>query len=480
MDLATATKPTFDPASFRDPEGQVFEYRGRIYRALSGAARERLERYADAGHLAALADTDLLVPSRFAATRDVGLDPAQFGDQVIAHDRLAMVTYPYEWSFEMLRQAALVTLDLLDWCLDRALILKDATAYNAALHNGRMTFIDILSIDDYREGQLWDGYAQFCRELLFPLMLTAYKDVDFQTWFRGSMAGIEARELAGFMTLRDRLRPGVLKHAILQSWLDRHYAKEDVSVKAMARDAALPIEAIKSNVKGLRKVIAGMTNRASNSVWKDYTDTHSYTEAEQDTKVRFVTASLDRAAPRQVIDLGANTGHYSRIAAQYADLVIAAEADPACVDVIFKSLSDSPEGARIVPLVADITNPSPALGWRLKERRALPERLSTDFFLALALVHHLCIARNIPLDQFVESLLACGRAGVVEWVDKSDAMVMRMLRNRTDVFEDYSRETFEALLERHFRIAAREETHDGKRCLYHVTAFAADPGHHDA
>ena len=124
--------------------------------------------------------------------------------------------------------------------------------------------------------------------------------------------------------------------------------------------------------------------------------------------------------------------------------MVAAEADAACVDVIFRSLEGSAEGAKIVPLVLDITNPSPALGWRLKERPSLSERLSTDYFLALALIHHLCIARNIPLDQFVDSLASFGRAGVVEWVDKSDDMVVRMLRNRRDVFEDYDRETFEA------------------------------------
>lgn len=470
MEPMTPTNPAFDPASFRDPEGKVFAYQGRIYRALSPTALARMERLESEGHLAALAETGLHVPSTLVATSEVGLDPAQFGDKVIAHDRVAVITYPYEWSFEMLRQAALVTLDLLAWCLDRKLILKDATAYNAALHNGRMVFIDLLSIDDYRDGQLWDGYSQFCRELLFPLMLTAYKEVDFQRWFRGTMTGIEARELAGFMSLRDRLRPGVFKHAVLQSWLDRQYGKQDVSVKSMAKEASLPITAIKANVAGLRKVVAGLTSKASASIWKDYVDTHSYSKAEEEQKGRFVTASLEQAKPRQVVDLGANTGHYSRIAAAHADLVIAAEADPACVDAVFKSLADDQAGAQIVPLVLDITNPSPALGWRLQERRALPDRIDSDFFLALALIHHLCIARNIPLDQFVESLTTYGQAGVVEWVDKADDMVVRLLRNRSDVFEDYTRERFETYLARHFSILATEESHGGNRCLYHVAA----------
>ena len=468
----SVASPTFDPASFRDPEGKVIELEGRIYRTLSKVARERLERFESDSHLQALAETELHVPSRLLPTSESGLDPAQFGDKIVAHERLEVVTYPYEWSFEMLRQAALVTLDLLDWCLDRQLILKDATAYNVALHKGRMTFIDLLSIDDYRDGQLWDGYSQFCRELLFPLMLTAYKEVDFQPWFRGSMAGIEARELASFMTLRDRVRPGVFKHVVLQSWIDKRYGKEDLSVTSMAKEASLPMAAIRGNVAGLRKVIAGMTSKASASIWKDYVDTHSYSQAEEEQKAAFVASSLEQAEPRRVIDLGANTGYYSRIAARHADLVVAAEADAACVDVIFRSLDGSDEGAKIVPLVLDITNPSPALGWRLKERRSLSERLSTDYFLALALIHHLCIARNIPLDQFVDSLASFGRAGVVEWVDKSDDMVVRMLRNRRDVFDDYDRETFEACLARHFRIESRQESHGGKRCLYQVAAAA--------
>ena len=468
----SVASPTFDPASFRDPEGTVIEHRGGIYRTLSESARTRLARFDSGGHLDALAETKLHVPSSLLATSETGLDPADFGETIVAHERLDFVTYPYEWSFEMLRQGALVTLDLLDWCLDRGLILKDGTAYNVALHKGRMTFIDLLSIDDYREGQLWEGYSQFCKEFLFPLMLAAYKDIDFQPWFRGSMAGIEAREMASFMTLRDRLRPGVFKHVMLQSWLDRRFGKEDVSVKSMAREASLPIASIKGNVAGLRKVIVGLTNAASASIWKDYVDTHSYSQAEETQKSEFVAASMEQSGPKQVIDLGANTGHYSRIAADHADLVIAAEADPACVDVIFRSLEENPESTKIIPLVLDITNPSPAIGWRLKERRSLPERLSTDFFLALAVIHHLCIGRNIPLGQFVESLKSFGRAGVVEWVDKSDDMVIRMLRNRRDVFEDYSQETFETHLQRHFQILSRKESHGGKRCLYHVSSQA--------
>ncbi len=184
----------YDPGSFKDPEGRVFYVDGRVFRTLSAPALARMQRLTEAGHLRALIDSGLLLPCRLVPVGEAGPVPGEVGAEVMEHERIEVLTYAYEWSFDMLRDAALVTLDLLQACLERSLILKDATPYNVAYHENRLVFFDTLSIDDYHEGQPWEGYAQFCREFLFPLMLTAYKKLDFQTWLRGSPTGINVTD----------------------------------------------------------------------------------------------------------------------------------------------------------------------------------------------------------------------------------------------------------------------------------------------
>ena len=460
----------FDRASFKDPEGRVFERDGRIYRTLSEAARARMQTLFDDGILPPLIEEGLVIPSRLIPARQAALDPTIYGAVVMEHARIPVITYPYEWSFDMLRAAALLTLDLLMRCLDHDLILKDATAFNVALVKGRMRLIDVLSIDHYQDGQPWDGYSQFCREFLFPLMLTAYKGVAFQPWLRSSLTGIQAGDLARLFGPRDLFRPGVFKHVVMQAKLERSFADQDLELRRSFMQAKIGKNMIRANLARLASIILGMRPRQQDSAWIGYTADSPYSDAEEEMKRAFVAHALDEAGSRRVIDLGANTGAYSVVAAAQADLVISADMDPACVDVLFRRVGNQPDGAKLVPMVLDLTNPSPSQGWALAERKDLFERLQTDAFLALALVHHICIGGNVPLDQFVALLARMGRAGVVEWIDKEDEMVQRLLRNRVDIFSDYSWSAFTTALDRHFEIQYTRESHGGRRRLCFVTA----------
>ena len=454
----------FDPGSFRDPEGRVFQHDGRIYRTLSAAAQSRMRALIDDGVLADFIARGLLLDCSLVAARDEGLDDAAVGATVMRHTRIATMTYPYEWSFDMLRHGALATLDLLSACLQRDLILKDATAYNLAVHDGAMTFFDTLSIDRYVDGSPWDGYAQFCREFLFPLMLTAYRGVEYQPWYRGAMAGIAVRQFARLMGWRDKLRPGVLKHVTLQARLERSFADADVEMRGEFTRVKFSKALIEANIAGLRKLIAGLGYAAGDSVWASYTATHSYSAEDAAAKRAFVVAAVERLAPRTLIDLGGNTGDYTLAVADRLEHAICVDIDPACINTLWRRLR-ADGVTNVVAMVSDLTNPSPAQGWALAERAGLHGRLRADAFLALALVHHLAIGGNVPIDRIVAMLAGTAPGGVVEWVDKSDAMVQRMLRNRTDVFADYDWEHFRAALESRFTIADMVETHAGARRL---------------
>jgi hypothetical protein len=463
----------FEPGSFRDPEGRVAYADGEVLRVMQPAALARMQRIWSSGLIGKLEERELLVPSelapagRFKLTKE-SLAELGVGDEVIVQSRVPTVTYPYEWSFEQLRDGALTTLDILETCLAENLMLKDATAYNVMQYQGRMRFIDILSFDDYVEGEPWDGYNQFCREFLYPLMLTAYKQVEFQPWLRAYFGGIDPTTLNRVLSWRDRLRKGVLKHVYLNSRLEQSFAKQDVAARSSFKALKLPKSVIAGNVSGLRRLVAGLTYGGEDSEWNDYECVNSYDQADETTKVEFIKAALQRMAPRQVVDLGCNTGKYSLLSAEFADHVVAMDFDPACINTLYRRCKAAGM-TKITPVIADMLNPSPSLGWRLRERRAIVQRASGDTFLALALVHHICISGNVPIAQFIEHLAEFGpQGGIVEWVGKDDAMVQRMLRNRVDVFADYDWPHFSEALADRFDIVETKDTHGGARTLCFV------------
>jgi SAM-dependent methyltransferase len=457
----------FDPGSFKDAEGRVFEYDGRIFRSLAPAAASRMQRLFDHGHIPQLIEAGLIVPS-WLAPKDLPLFPEYLPPgSVMEHARVRAFTYAYEWPFEMLRDAALLTLELIERCLAAGLILKDATPYNVAYFEGRLVFIDVLSIDDYVEGQPWDAYGQFCREFLFPMMLTAYKGVDFQAWLRGSFNGIPARDIWRIFGLREVFRKGVLKHAYLQSAFEKSFGGSDDQVRGKFSQSVFSKDMILANVRSLRQLIKGLPYEHGKTEWSDYENDHSYNDADQQAKLAFVTEALAATKPDQMVDIGCNTGHYSMAAAETASQVIAADIDPACINTLYRRLAKAGT-TNITPVVANLLNPSPALGWNLAERRPLLDRLKSDGFLALALVHHICITGNVPITEFVALLAELGRGGVVEWVDKKDQMVERMLRNREDVFDDYTWNHFRVALEAHFTLERIQDSHEGARKLVMV------------
>lgn len=419
---------------------------------------------ADDGTIADFVDRGLLISSELVATADVGLDAAVLGDTLMRHERIPVLTYPAEWSFDMLRDAALVTLDLLQACLERDLTLKDATAFNVAFHQGRMQFFDTLSIEDYSDGAPWDGYAQFCREFLFPLMLTSYRGVEFQPWLRGTLSGIPVRAFARLLTLREKLRGPVLKHAVLQSKLDRSFADTDTEMRSSFKAMKFSKPMILANIQGLAKTLRKLDYEAGDSVWGNYAASHSYSAEDETTKREFVENAVGRLSPSTVVDLGGNIGDYSLLVAPKVDRVHCVDIDPACINTLYRRIREGGP-TNVVPIVGDLLNPTPAFGWNLAERRDLFSRIRADSFLALALVHHLSIGGNVPLPEVVACLHRIAPSGVVEWVDKEDAMVQRMLRNRTDVFADYTWDAFRAELERWFVVSESVETHGGARRL---------------
>jgi hypothetical protein len=455
--------PSLEPGSFRDPDSRVFYAGDAVYRALS---TEGLDDYR------ALQEAGLLEDPRIVATEFVHHAPelgARLVKQtagVLRHERIPFVSYPYEWTFSMLKDAALLQLDLLLAALERDLVLKDSTPYNVQFVGARALFVDVGSFERLRPGEPWAGYRQFCMLYLYPLLLQALKGVRFQPWLRGSLEGITATEMRGLMSARDRFRRGLPTHVYLHARLERRYADRGGEVREDLRRAGFRKALIVANVRKLRALVERLHWAPPDGVWTAYGARNSYSDADVARKEDFVRQAARACSPRLVWDIGANDGRYSRIAAEHARTVVAIDADQGPLERLYRELRDEAD-EHILPLTIDLADPSPGLGWRGLERGALATRGRPDLVLALALVHHLTISANVPVTEVVDWLADLGSALVVEFPTREDPMVKKLLApKREGLHPDYELGHFERCLAEAFTIDRSERLASGTRVLY--------------
>jgi hypothetical protein len=457
-----------EPGSFRDRNGAVFYHGDRIYRALSAKAVANWEGLSETRFFHTFSSKGRIVATeRVPPTPSIAVDPAWAG--VLSHARIPFVSYPYEWTFGMLKDAALLHLELMQAALQERMILKDSSAYNVQWEGSRPVFIDVPSFEPLGAGEPWIGYRQFCELFLYPLMLQAYKGIDFRPWLRGSLDGIPAQSLRALLSTRDLLRPGVLMHVIAQAALTRRYSTGQVNVRNTLVQAGFDKRLIVRNVEGLRRIVDRLQPGGSKTEWADYAQTHSYEASEHAQKRDFVAAAASRRRWRLVWDLGCNTGDFSRIAAPHADYVVGMDGDPMAIEHFYRTQKQAGDTA-ILPLVVNIADPSPSQGWRGLERRSLPERGRPDLTLCLALIHHVVISANIPMRDFIGWLAGLGTSLVIEFVGREDEMVERLLANKDDQYDDYNLPTFEKVLAEHFDVVEQTPLKGGKRAIYFALA----------
>ena len=457
-----------EPGSFRDRGASVFYLGDHVYRGLrEGAFRNWTELSKTRFFKGLIADRGL-VHTEVADMSDLEPPGTESWSAVLRHETISFVSYPYEWPFEMLRDAALQQLDILGVALDEGFVLKDASPFNTQWFGTRPVFIDVASFEPLAEGEPWHGYRQFCRMFLYPLFLQAYRGVPFQPWLRGSIEGLNAEDFSRLMSWRDLLRPGVFAHVFLQAQLEARYGASDGDIRGQLKAGGFHTDLIRNNVRRMRRLVATLRRRHKRSEWSEYANDHSYSAQDLAAKTAFVHEGLRLRSWNVVWDLGCNTGTHSRAAALNARYVVAMDGDEVAVGRLYTSLKA--EGHRsILPLVIDLANPSPNLGWRGLERKALPERGMPDLTLCLALVHHMAITANIPLKDIVDWLAQLGTSLIIEFPNRSDAMVQRLLRNKKDDHPEYSLEVFERAMAGSFNVVRRQELRAGTRVLYYGT-----------
>lgn len=457
--------------SYRDRNGAVFYRDGRVFRHLSDEAAKNWSRLREARFFeAARAD------GRIADSWSIDPDAEGFSQAgwagTIEHARIPFISYPYEWAFGMLKDAALLHLELMRGALAEDMILKDSTPYNVQWQGVHPVFIDIPSFEALRPGAPWVGYRQFCELFLYPLMLQAYKGVDYRPWLRGRIDGIPAEEMRGLMSARDLARPGVLLHVAAQSALQKRYGGSGTDMRGALAQAGFAKGLIERNVAKLAKLVAGLEPSRTGTVWADYDKTHSYDQAEFEKKASFVRAAAARRQWRLAWDLGCNTGTFSRIVAEHADYVVAMDGDRMAIEHFYQREKAGEGSRRILPLVVDLADASPSQGWRGVERKALADRGRPELTLCLALIHHIVISANIPLADFLDWLAELGTSVVIEFVGREDEMVKALLANREDQYSDYHADNFRRLLAERFDIGEEQELKGGKRRIFFAEARA--------
>jgi len=384
---------------------------------------------------------------------------------VLRHELIPFVSYPYEWTPGMLRDAALLTLDINLASIEEDLVLKDATPYNVQFKGSRPVFLDVGSWEKINPGEPWAAYRQFCMQFLYPLMLQAYKGMPFQPWLRGSIDGIRPSEIRPLMNFRDRFRKGVFTNVILHAKLEARYADKPQQVKDEVK-RVFKKELFVANVRKMRKLVQRLDWNPPQGVWTAYGERNSYTDDDARRKDEFVREVAKSREWKLVWDIGANNGRYSRIAAEGAKTVIAVDADQGPVELLYRDLRE--EGnEQILPLTMNLADPSPGLGWRGLERKSMPDRGKPDLVLALALVHHVAISANVPVKEFIDWLASLGSALVIEFPTREDPMVKKLLAPKRDgLHPDYELDYFERTLKEAFEVERSERLESGTRVLY--------------
>lgn len=450
-----------EPGSFRDPAGFVYRLDGELLRQVNSCYAGTWRRMRDSGLQKELQAKELLVAHEVV---DLGAACTPGAIAVIRPEPIPFVSYPYEWSFSQLQDAARLTLQIQERALTKGLRLKDASAYNVQFHRGRPLFIDTLSFEPHREGEAWPAYRQFCEQFLAPLALMAHVDVRLggrlcRTWLDGVPLPL-ASQLLPWHT---RLRPSLLFHLHLHARAQRRVTA--ASGPREHRD--LGQRGLEGVLASLRAAVEGLEWEPSGTPWADYDGLESYEAEDLAAKGRLVSEMLERLRPDTVWDLGANDGRFSRLAASLGAATVAFDLDPAAVERNYQQVRED-GNPRVLPLLIDLTNPSPGIGWAHRERMSLMERGPADTVLALALVHHLGIGNNLPLPHIARFLASVARTLIIEFVPRSDPKVREMLASRRQLREDYDEAEFRRAFTRWFRIEETARVGGSARVLYRM------------
>jgi len=448
-----------EPAlTFRDPAGQLHLTADDAIRRIRPEAAEEVRAFLVSPLRRELESSGDLIPSKIAdPSKDSENDP---GELWLRHPRIDPISYPWEWTPAQWRAAAELTLRLAGKAIDAGWTLKDATPLNVLFSGSRPVFVDVLSFEPSDpHSTVWLAYGQFVRTFLLPLVAAKYLGWPLQAsffWRDGYEPDALYRALPGWRRLDPRLADVVTLAALLE----RKRAKPRAgAAPPPAADPKLARHILHKRFARLGKQIRHAAQIHADSVWSRYEQRAShYSADDMEAKQQFVRQTLDKHRPRRVLDIGANTGTYSLLAADAGAEVVALDSDTAAVETLWRTAAAQQKP--ITALVANIARPSPAAGWKNCEQLSLLERLMGrfDMVLLLAVIHHLILREQVPLSHIAELCAGLTRRWlVVEWVPASDPMFQEWLRGRDALYGHLTESSLTAAFAPLFRVVERSE-----------------------
>ena len=447
-----------EQSSFRDPSGHVFYQDGVVYRQINDCYRAQFDALMESGLYVKLTAEGMLI-----AHQSVEWDKSDTAAYcVIAPERVPFITYPFEWSFSQLKDAALTTLRIHRTALDYGMILKDASAYNIQFVRNTAKLIDTLSFEFYEEGTAWVAYGQFCRHFLAPLLLMKHVDIRLQQLLRIYIDGIPL-DFASKLLKRN--------HDALTTqhihWHAKAIARHTEDGKSNSTQKPLQISKFShiALIESLERMIERLTLEGVKTEWMEYYNHTNYSQEALAHKEEILVQMLQTGETRSVWDFGANDGRFSRIALENgAEIAVAFDIDPMAVEQNY--LAGKKSKQNIVPLLFDLTNPSPGIGFGNAERVPAEQRMHPDCIIAFAIIHHLAISNNLPLGKIAEWMASISPLLIIEFVPKEDSQVQTLLATRDDVFPEYNQVGFETAFSEYFLLVTSREITGSSRTIY--------------
>ncbi|MEX2006643.1 MAG: hypothetical protein WD877_00480 [Candidatus Saccharimonadales bacterium] len=445
-------------SSFRDPSGFMFRADGSLLRYVSLLYKDNYDKLLSSGLYEKLEAANLLISHQDVTKKHGKVDNRCY--KILRPELVPFISYPYEWSFSQLKDAALTTLKIQKLALEHGMILKDASAYNIQFYGGEPLLIDTLSFDVYKEGQAWLAYQQFCHHFMGPLALAAYVDIRLLKLLRDYVDGIPLDLVSKLLPVKTRFKPQLYMHLHLHAKSQKKHAGRQKKVSA-----TLSLKALNNLVDSLELVIKSLKWQPSGTQWADYYEDTNYSQTAFKSKLKIVEELISLSKPSVMWDMGANIGEFSRLASNKDVFTIAFDTDPAAVEKNYLQVKKNSE-SNLLPLTLDLANPSPPIGWANQERMSLSDRGSPDLVMALALIHHLAISNNVPLADIAKFFAGLTKHLIIEFVPKEDSQVKRLLLNRKNIFSNYSQKEFEKVFANYYKVVKSAKVSGSQRTIY--------------
>lgn len=450
-------------SSFRDPSGFVFFEANVLKRCVLPFYFSQYEALKKTGFFQEAIENQLLVPHEeiYVSEEEIVLKPQE----------IPFITFPYEWCFNQYKEAALLTLKLHKFALEHGFILKDASAYNIAFHNGKTIFIDTLSFDFYKEGEPWRAYKQFLMHFLAPLLLAKYHGSSQLRLMSNYIDGIPLSVIASMLPGKTKLNPFLYSNIHLPAKFETKHSEDyDGKIKEGKLSKAAQLKIVDSLYGFIKDLKLN-----EKSEWGNYYTKTNYSNSAFLEKEILLNAWVKSLNPKTLIDVGGNDGTFVRSLNLELEQTLVCDIDNNAVDSNYVQIKKGKETC-MLPFVMDVLNPSPSIGVNNEERRSFLERIAKfqpDVTLALALIHHMTLSGNMPFELSAKFFSSFSKYLIIEFPKREDSWVQRLLNTKGEFkkhFEFYNQENFEKGYAPFFTIEEKREIKETHRTLYLLKA----------